>query len=445
MPMDPGRLQQLIAARRFEDVSRRLPKASTADFAAIATPDLLDYLESLSDVARRAVPDGLWQELKRRRPTEAELVLKLAGRLMLAGLAADAGLAIDAALQVAEVRGSLVWSWIMMLIGLGLPAEARAQLGGPYAQHLDRVSFECAAALIDLEERKFDAAAARLEPIVRRNPKWVGIQATIDRARACGLIAARFAAARQAPDAAPDYAVFAINLDELAERFATLRRQFPHETPALLRVPGVKGRYLPDVATARLADPLAAKQKGTLGCFLAHVAAWERFRASAFSHGLFVEDDARVAFDLPPTLAALDLPPGFDLCFANHGMEPPAPPAPGGSLHIAPVAATLATKPSEWDKPGGYGYFLSRSGVNKLLDRVARDGFLGDLDWRLLAYSIGKADYERLSPGSFASNALRRQHSFIAVDAPLAAYSVYPALLVPGRVGSTRMADNIVP
>ena len=143
----------MIAARRFEDVSRRLPKASTADFAAIATPDLLDYLESLSDVARRAVPDGLWRELKRRRPTEAELVLKIAGRLMLAGLAADAGLAIDAALQAAEVRGSLVWSWIMMLIGLGLPAEARAQLGGPYAQHLDRVSFECAAALMRQADR----------------------------------------------------------------------------------------------------------------------------------------------------------------------------------------------------------------------------------------------------------------------------------------------------
>jgi len=77
----------------------------------------------------------------------------------------------------------------------------------------------------------------------------------------------------------PDYAVFAINLDELAERFATLRRQFPpRHTPALLRVPGVKGRYLPDVATARLADPPAAMQKrARWGASLPMSAAWERF------------------------------------------------------------------------------------------------------------------------------------------------------------------------
>jgi hypothetical protein len=442
--MSPARLQQLIAARRFEDVSRRLSDASPADLAAIATADLLEYLESLSDLARRAVPEGLWQELRRRRPTETELVLSLAGRLTVAGFGADAGLAIDAALRAAEDKGSLAWNWIMLLVNLGLSVEARARLAGPYAEYFNPVNFACATAQIDLEERKFDAAAARLEPIVRRNPNWLGIQGTIDRARTCGSIAARFAAARQAADGSPDYAVFAINLDEHAERFAALRQRFPSDTPALLRIPGVKGRYLPDVATARLADPHAAMQKGTLGCFLAHVAAWERFRASVFSHGLFIEDDARVAFDLPPTLATLDLPPSFDLCFANYGMEPRAPPGPAGSVHIAPVAATLARKPSAWNQPGGYGYFLSRRGVDKLLDCVARDGFLGDLDWRLLAYSIGKADYERLSPDSFASITLRRQQAFISADALLAAYSLYPALLLPGRVGSTRMADNIL-
>ena len=173
--MGPARLQQLIAARRFEDVSRRLSDASPADLAAIATADLLEYLESLSDLARRAVPEGLWQELRRRRPTETELVLSLAGRLTVAGFGADAGLAIDAALRAAEDKGSLAWNWIMLLVNLGLSVEARARLAGPYAEYFNSVNFACATAQIDLEERKFDAAAARLELIVCRNPNWLGI------------------------------------------------------------------------------------------------------------------------------------------------------------------------------------------------------------------------------------------------------------------------------
>ena len=59
MPIDPTRLKQLIAARRFEDVGRRLQEASAADLAAIPTQGLLEYLESLSDSARRMVPDSV--------------------------------------------------------------------------------------------------------------------------------------------------------------------------------------------------------------------------------------------------------------------------------------------------------------------------------------------------------------------------------------------------
>jgi len=185
-------------------------------------------------------------------------------------------------------------------------------------------------------------------------------------------------------------------------------------------------------------------QKGTLGCFLAHVAAWERFRASVFDHGLFVEDDVKVAIDLPPSVAALDLPPDYDLCFAGYGMEPRRPPLPTGFLHQASVAAALAAKTRSWNAPGAYGYFLSRRGAAALLDLVARDGFSGDVDWRLIAYSIGKTDYEGVSPESFASGALGRHEAFVGVSPSITGYCLYPALFLPGRFGSTRMADNIL-
>src|SRR5215470_3294431 len=197
MSTDPARLRKLIAARRFEDVGRRLREASAADLAAIPTPDLLAYLESIPDAARRTIPEGVLEDLRRRRPTESDLAIKVAGRMMLAGLAEDARLVIDGALEAAERKGAVALRWIVYLIGLGIPAEARAQLATVSARFMGPLSVEHAAAQIDLEERKFDAAVTRLEPIVRRHPELTSFQATIDYARTCGSIAARFAQARQ--------------------------------------------------------------------------------------------------------------------------------------------------------------------------------------------------------------------------------------------------------
>ena len=444
MSTDPARLQRLIATRRFEDFGRRLKEASAADLAAIPTQGLLEYLESLSDTARRVVPDSVLDELKRRRPTEVAVALELGGRLLLAGLEPDARQVIEVALDASEQKGSVALQWILHLLGLGVPTEARAQLALVCARHLGPMSTALAGAYIDLEEHEFDAAAARLDPIIRRQPELTSVRLLIEFARTCSSIAARFAAARQAHRGAPDYAVFAINLDEQALRFQNLKAQFPADLHALIRIPGVKGRYLPDAAAARLGGPQAAKQKGTLGCFLAHVAAWERFRASVFDHGLFVEDDVKMAIGLPPSVAALDLPSGYDLCFAGYGMEPPAPPGPGGVLHAVRVAAAVAKKTRTWNAPGAYGYFLSRRGAERLLDLVARDGFAGDVDWRLIAYSIGTADHERLSPESFARTGLSRHLACIAVQPTITSYCLHPALFMPGRLGSTRMADNIV-
>jgi hypothetical protein len=104
----------------------------------------------------------------------------------------------------------------------------------------------------------------------------------------------------------------------------------------------------------------------------------------------------------------------------------------------------VAKKTRTWNAPGAYGYFLSRRGAERLLELVARDGFTGDVDWRFIAYSIGKADREGLPPESFAFTALGRHLPCIAARPPIAGWCLYPALFVPGRFGSTRMADNIV-
>jgi len=203
MPTDPARLRKLIAAGRFEDVGRRLREASAADLAAIPTPDILKYLDSLPDGTRRSIPEGVLEDMRRRRPADSDLAIKIAGRLIVAGLAGDARLVIDGALEAAERKGAVALRWIVYLIGLGIPAEARAQL-------------------------------------------------------------------------------------------AT-----------------VSARYL---------GPLSVEH------------------------------------------------------------------APTDFLHVVPVAATVAAKSRGLNTPGTYGYFLSRRGADKLLDKVVRDGYAGDIDWRLIAY-----------------------------------------------------------
>src|SRR5262249_23512867 len=136
--------------------------------------------------------------------------------------------------------------------------------------------------------------------------------------------------------------------------------------------------------------------------------------------------------------------PGYDLCFATYGLEPPAPRPPPSFLHVAPVAAAVAAKPRDWNLPGAYGYFLSRRGVDTLLDRVARDGLSGDVDRRLLASSLGKAGYDGLSPQGFAATALRRHEACLETLPPIVGYCLYPALFAHGITGSIRMADNIM-
>jgi hypothetical protein len=124
-------------------------------------------------------------------------------------------------------------------------------------------------------------------------------------------------------------------------------------------------------------------------------------------------------------------------------MEPEAPPAPTGALHFRSVPAAVATKARHWDAPGTQGYFLSRQGAATLLRLVARDGFAGDIDWRLVAYSLGKAECARLAPDRQAFAMLRHHQDVIQADEPIAAWCLHPALFLQGRFGSVRKTDNL--
>lgn len=170
------------------------------------------------------------------------------------------------------------------------------------------------------------------------------------------------------------------------------------------RSPGVLARNLP-VAAIRALTRSDAVRRGTLGCFLAHVAAWEAV-AEGSGWALVIEDDTRpLGLD---RLYATDIPPDAEFVFVNLGGSPALPVADPARPLCSPLRSLLAAKrafpPQRGAEPGTYGYLLSPEGARKLLDAIARDGFYGHVDWRLLRYGTSLEDMLAEPPGSRLHN-----------------------------------------
>src|SRR5690606_16782429 len=103
-------------------------------------------------------------------------------------------------------------------------------------------------------------------------------------------------------------------------------------------------------------------QKGTVGCFLSHVAAWEAVRRSGRTT-LVLEDDAWLIAGLPPSLAELPLPRGFDLCFVNERMASSGHRYSEQDFLTRSVGAVAGGKPRDWSSAGTDGYFVSPKGA----------------------------------------------------------------------------------
>lgn len=236
------------------------------------------------------------------------------------------------------------------------------------------------------------------------------------------------------------YSVAFINLDRNPERAAELRRQFAGSAPPLHLVAGVEGRRLAAAAVRRLGgDP---HMRGTLGCFLSHAGAWEAMLDRGDAHCLVVEDDVIPLLDLPPRLDGLGLPPGFELLFVNDRIAPRLDPAATAGFTAHTLPAAMAAFPPEDNAPGGDGYILSREGARKLLGWVAEDGFAGDVDWRLIAYGLTRAEVAALPRPSHAGPWLDRVGAVVRRPERLAAYVLHPPLIRTVGVSSDREDEN---
>ena len=239
------------------------------------------------------------------------------------------------------------------------------------------------------------------------------------------------------PTGGPTPIIAVINLDRNTERLSLLKREFCRCQMPLLRIPGVEGSRIPAVAIRRLGG--TPSMRGTLGCFLSHIAAWEAISAQGIPHCLVVEDDVIPLLDLPADWRFLNLPNNFDICFVNDRLAPSS--RSDGFSHVTLSEAMLAF-PTWRNAPGADGYLLSALGARKLLAWVYRDGFAGDVDWRLLAYSLTALDCAALPTGSEAYCTLTGIAANISSSERLIAMVAAPALIRTVPINSDREDEN---
>ncbi|MBI1260822.1 MAG: hypothetical protein GC184_03775 [Rhizobiales bacterium] len=255
------------------------------------------------------------------------------------------------------------------------------------------------------------------------------------------VVAASWAARAQTPD----YRIYVLNLDKDQGRLRRINSRLAAKDMAGERIAGVPGAYLPDLSSLMLTKDKSIKMKGTLGCFLTHLRAWEACAEGPDAFALILEDDAIFNMPLPPSTAALGIENNdFDLCFVNGRIQAQVF-NPDGHTELdnaLPADEFLMDLPADIQAAGGDGYFLSRNAARKLLDMVRKDGLAGDVDWRLIHYVSSKAAIDQLPADGHARKTLALHQAHDESGQRLKGY-VYPLPIIDQIPGiSSRIEVN---
>ncbi len=101
------------------------------------------------------------------------------------------------------------------------------------------------------------------------------------------------------------------------------------------------------------------------------------------------------------------------------------------------------TKINNFSAPGADGYFISYQGAQKLLKFMEKDGYSGDLDWRLVGYAVSPADLERMHQDRVATGVIVQLHRMYGPPEPeFRAFSMFPSLIRDEAVDSVIFEQN---
>ncbi len=328
-------------------------------------------------------------------------------------------------------------------------AEWFAHYAGLFTYHPSDLGWLAARARMLLRQRDDATVHLLLGKVLFQRRRWASAEHHLARATPsadttakCALARLYRALAQKPPEPSPPYQVALINLDRNTTRRRDVTHDFRHSRAPLFRVAGVEGRLLPEPAVRRLGDAAAVTMRGTLGCLLSHVSAWETMLARNLAHCLVIEDDVVPLLPLPAGLGGFGLPAEYDLCFVNDRLQPRFPPGQADRWQVLPLAEAFASFPPEDNAPGADGYLLSAAGARKLLAWVEQDGFAHDVDWRLLAYGLHPSECDALPRHSHAWGVLDTLRHVVQRADRLHAYVLHPALIRSIPITSDREDDN---
>lgn len=235
------------------------------------------------------------------------------------------------------------------------------------------------------------------------------------------------------------YPVFVVNLDSDVNRYAALNQNIKGSALELSRVPAIRGRSLPDAAL-HFIPGANVSEKGTLGCFLSHVRAWQSIIESDLSGAIILEDDAKIDITqlghLPNIFSA-----GIDLIFINNRMSL----LNATSKTIFSNALSVMTSRSHTDQMacGGDGYFLSKNGAQALLECVKEKGFWGDVDWFILYAALRMEDISKTDLNTQFRNKLNFMNQKYALGEPLLSVTCLTIPIVHhGKFRSSRLIED---
>jgi GR25 family glycosyltransferase involved in LPS biosynthesis len=205
--------------------------------------------------------------------------------------------------------------------------------------------------------------------------------------------------------------LFVINLDDDTERLGSLHKALEGSSFEMTRIPAVSGKCLPDTACTLLAQHRSwVSRKGEIGCFLSHVKVWEAVQSSGAEVAVVLEDDVAIR-NIDRIIGAVK-PMDCDLVFINDRMSP------GNrqdrldlELAFLPMDAALRHLNHTGQGVGSDGYVLTQRGAGKLLETTARDLYFGNIDWRLLRYSVSPSLLNGEFAGSRVDHIIRHHHN----------------------------------
>lgn len=228
-----------------------------------------------------------------------------------------------------------------------------------------------------------------------------------------------------------------MNLEQDTERLAHIMLQFEELSGFEVQiVKGIAGETLPNSAYLALTDEEhGLARKGTLGCFLSHVRAWEIVAKMQRNFVVVLEDDVNI-IDLG-AIRRLRIPVDAEFIFINERMSARWYNADFAVIGMSHVLLCLDASRRNL---GGDGYMLTPEGARKLLAACKTDLYSGHVDGRLLRYVTSAGDIENLPPESWTKKVICHHHNKRRMPelGLLRGYSVSKPLVQQRGIASSR-------